>query len=325
VSINTYRGSIEAGELGATLMHEHVFTVSPELAANYPWAIDWDEDQAVDSAVEKMQRLKESGIDTIVDLTVLGIGRQPRLVARVAERSPVNIVASTGLYVLKEIPRYFRLRGAGALVVEEEPLVDMFVHDIVKGIEGVGVKASMLKCAIDRDGMTPDVERVLRAVGRAQRATGVPVTVHTHARKRTGLDALAVLTEEGVHPSQIILGHSGDSDDFGYLTELLDSGAYLGMDRFGLDVFLSVERRVDTVAKLCARGWAHRLILSHDAQCHNDSAPKAHIAAAFPKHDYLYLPTEVFDMLQRAGVDDSCLNQMMVINPRDILDRSDGS
>jgi phosphotriesterase-related protein len=183
----------------------------------------------------------------------------------------------------------------------------------------------MLKCAIDRDGMTPDVERVLRAVGRAQRATGVPVTVHTHARKRTGLDALAVLTEEGVHPSQIILGHSGDSDDFGYLTELLDSGAYLGMDRFGLDVFLSVERRVDTVAKLCARGWAHRLILSHDAQCHNDSAPKAHIAAAFPKHDYLYLPTEVFDMLQRAGVDDSCLNQMMVINPRDILDRSDGS
>ena len=54
MSINTYRGSIEAGELGATLMHEHVFTVSPELAANYPWAIDWDEDQAVDSAVEKM-------------------------------------------------------------------------------------------------------------------------------------------------------------------------------------------------------------------------------------------------------------------------------
>jgi phosphotriesterase-related protein len=97
------------------------------------------------------------------------------------------------------------------------------------------------------------------------------------------------------------------------------------MDRFGLDVFMSVEKRVDTVAKLCARGWAHRLVLSHDAQCHNDSAPRSHIAAAFPKHDYLYLPTEVFGMLQRAGVDGSSLDQMMVVNPRDILDRSDGS
>ena len=67
----------------------------------------------------------------------------------------MNIVAATGLYVLKEIPRYFRLRGPSALVVEEEPLVDMFVHDIIEGIEGVGVKAAMLKCAIDRDGLDP--------------------------------------------------------------------------------------------------------------------------------------------------------------------------
>ena len=151
----------------------------------------------------------------------------------------------------------------------------------------------------------------------------MPVTVHTHARKRTGLDALAVLTEEGVHPSQIIVGHSGDSDDFEYLTELLESGAYLGMDRFGLDVFLSVERRVAAVAKLCAEGWSHRLLLSHDAQCHNDSAPRAHTAAAFPNHDYLYLPTTVFNMLRKSGVDESCLQQMMTVNPREILDRRD--
>jgi len=325
VTINTYRGPIDADALGVTLMHEHVFTVSPELAANYPWAIDWDEDQAIERAIDKMRQLKASGIDTIVDLTVLGIGRQPRLVARVAERSAVNIVAATGLYVLKEIPRYLRLRGANALVVEEEPLVEMFVHDIVVGIEGIGVKAAMLKCAIDRDGLTPDVERVLRAVGRAQRETGVPVTVHTHARRRTGLGALAVLTEEGVHPNQVVVGHSGDSDDIAYLMELLETGAYLGMDRFGMDVFLSVERRVAAVAKLCADGWAHRLLLSHDAQCHNDSAPRAHIAAAFPNHDYLYLPNQVFAMLRANGVDDASLHQMMVVNPRDILNRSSGS
>jgi phosphotriesterase-related protein len=320
VTINTYLGPVTAGELGVTLMHEHVFTVSPELASNYPWTIDWDEDRAVDDAVARMERLKAAGVDTIVDLTVLGIGWQPRLVARVAQRSPVNIVAATGLYVLNEIPRYFRLRGPGALVVEDEPLVDMFVHDIVSGIEGIGVRAAMLKCAIDRDGMTTDVERVLRAVGRAQRMTGAPVTVHTHARKRTGLDALAVLVDEGVDPSRVILGHSGDTDDMDYLDQLLQAGANLGMDRFGLDVFLPVERRVAAVAKLCADGWAHRLILSHDAQCHNDSAPPAHMDAVFPNHDYLYLPTTVLPMLRQSGVDEHSLHQMMVLNPLCILD-----
>jgi phosphotriesterase-related protein len=325
VTINTYTGPIDADALGVTLMHEHVFTVSPELTTNYPWAIDWDEGLAIERAVEKMRELKTAGIDTVVDLTVLGIGRQPRLVARVAERSPVNIIGATGLYVLKEIPRYFRLRGAKALVREEEPLVQMFVRDIVEGMEGVGVKAAMLKCAIDRDGLTPDVERVLRAVGRAQRETGVPVTVHTCARKRTGLDALAVLTEEGVHPSQVVVGHSGDTDDMDYLLELLAMGAYLGMDRFGMDVFLGVERRVAAVAKLCADGWAHRLLLSHDAQCHNDSAPRAHMEAAFPNHNYLYLSTKVFAMLRASGVDDANLHQMMVANPRDLLDRASGA
>jgi phosphotriesterase-related protein len=320
VTINTYRGPVTADELGVTLMHEHVFTVSPELASNYPWTIDWDEDRAVDDAVARLHRLKAAGVDTLVDLTVLGIGWQPRLVARVAERSPVNIVAATGLYVLNEIPRYFRLRGPKALVAEDEPLVDMFVHDIVSGIEGVGVRAAMLKCAIDRDGLTTDVERVLRAVGRAQRITGVPVTVHTHARKRTGLDALTVLMDEGVEPSRVILGHSGDTDDLGYLEDLLQAGAYLGMDRFGLDVFLSVERRVAVVAQLCADGWSHRLTLSHDAQCHNDSAPPAHMDAAFPDHDYLYLPTTVLPMLRDVGVDERSLHQMMVTNPLQILD-----
>jgi len=85
-------------------------TVSPELAANYPWAIDWDEDEAVDAAVEKMRRLKEAG-STLLWISLSSHRKQPRLVARVAERSPVNIVASTGLYVLKEIPRYFDSEG----------------------------------------------------------------------------------------------------------------------------------------------------------------------------------------------------------------------
>ena len=68
----------------------------------------------------------------------------------------------------------------------------------------------------------------------------------------------------------MIIGHSGDSCDLDYLTKLLDRGSYIGMDRFGLDIFLSEEKRIATIAKLCQAGWAERMVLSHDAMVYFD-------------------------------------------------------
>jgi phosphotriesterase-related protein len=61
------------------------------------------------------------------------------------------------------------------------------------------------------------------------------------------------------------MGHSGDTADLGYLTSLADAGCLLGMDRFGLDILLPCAQRVDTVAELARRGYADRIVLSHDA------------------------------------------------------------
>ena len=68
-------------------------------------------------------------------------------------------------------------------------------QDITEGITGTGVRAGMLKCAIDHQGMTPGVERVMRAVAAAHHRTGVPVTVHTHPRSRSGLEVRRVRAE----------------------------------------------------------------------------------------------------------------------------------
>ena len=73
------------------------------------------------------------------------------------------------------------------------------------------MKAAFLKCAIDEQGLTRGVERILRAVGRAHVLTGAPVTVHTYAASRSGLVALRVLREEGADLSRVVIGHSGDS------------------------------------------------------------------------------------------------------------------
>ena len=159
----------------------------------------------------------------------------------------------------------------------------MFVRDIEEGIADTGIKAGILKCATDEPGITPGVERVLRAVAQAHKRTGVPISTHTHAGLRRGLEQQRIFEEEGVDLSRVIIGHSGDSTDVGYLEELIAGGSYLGMDRFGIDVILPFEERVNIVAQMCERGHADKMVLSHDANCYFDALPEELLPVAAPE------------------------------------------
>ena len=321
MSVDTYQGPVEGTGLGVTLMHEHVFVMAPELALNYPRYAGWDEDAAIDAAVDRLAALYDAGVGTIVDATILGLGRMPGVVARVAARSPVRIVAATGVYVMADLPLYLKLRGPGALFDEPEPLVDLFITDLTEGLCGTaGVRAGVIKCTTDRAGMTPDVERGVRAAARAHLATGAPIITHTNAWKRTGLDQQRVLAEEGVDLSRVVIGHSGDTDDIDYLVRLLEGGSYLGMDRFGLDWYLPTDDRVAVIAGLCRDGWASRLVLSHDAACHNDAFRREAMGRAAPDHHHRFLTADVVPRLRTAGVSAGDLDRMLVENPRRILD-----
>jgi phosphotriesterase-related protein len=92
-----------------------------------------------------------------------------------------------------------------------------------------------------------------------------------------------VFEEEGVDLSRVVIGHSGDSDDIEYLTSIIKRGSYIGMDRFGLDVFLPTEKRVETVVKLCELGHADRMVASHDTNCFMDTIPPTVKAQRMPK------------------------------------------
>ena len=120
--------------------------------------------------------------------------------------------------------RYFSRHGV-------DHVADLFIRDITQGIGNSGVKAAIIKCATDEGGLTPGVERVLRACARTHRQTGVPITTHTHAPSFRGRDQQRVFEEEGVDLSRVIIGHCGDSTDLDYLKELMDRGSMIGMDR----------------------------------------------------------------------------------------------
>jgi phosphotriesterase-related protein len=310
--VETVRGPVDVDSLGRTLMHEHVFVLSEEVRQNYP--AHWAEDDRVDDAIAKLSALEARGCQTIVDPTVLGLGRDINRIRRVADGTSLNIIVATGLYTYNEVPPYFKYRTPGPDGVD--PMTELFVGDLTTGIAATGVKAAFLKCAIDDQGLTPGVERVLRAVGRAHAETGAPVTVHTHPHSGTGRDAVRVLREEGVDLTKVVLGHSGDTTDLDYLCELADTGCLLGMDRFGLDVITPFEDRVATVAALCSLGYAGSMVLSHDASCYIDWFPPAVIPLFAPRWHFEHVFDDVLPALRSRGVTEAQIEAMLVENPR---------
>jgi phosphotriesterase-related protein len=322
-TVNTVRGPIDPADLGVTLMHEHIFVLSTEIMQNYPEA--WgDEEKRVAEAVSRLNDLSSHGIKSVVDLTVVGLGRYIPRIQQVARQTPVNIIVATGIYTYNDIPFYFHFRGPGTPFDGPEPMIDMFVKDIQRGIADTGVKAGILKCATDSPGMTKGVERVLRAVAQAHRQTGAPISTHTHARSKRGIEQQRVFREEGVDLSRVVIGHSGDTTDLDYLQELIANGSYLGMDRFGIDTILPFEERVNTVAQLCERGHANKLVLSHDAACFNDWLPERDLPAILPNWHYLHIHNDVIPALKKRGVTHEQLQTMLVENPRAIFERQNG-
>ena len=321
--VNTARGPIDAADLGVTLMHEHVFIMTTEIAQNYPEA--WgDEDSRVADAVRRLTELKAAGVDTIVDLTVVGLGRYIPRIARVAAEIELNIVVATGVYTYNDVPFRFHYTGPGTQLGGPEIMTEMFVRDIEHGIADTGIKAAILKCATDEPGVTAGVERVLRAVARAHRRTGVPISTHTHAGLRRGLEQQRIFADEGVDLSRVVIGHCGDSTDLDYLEELIAAGSYLGMDRFGIDLILPFEDRVNTVARLCELGHAGKMVLSHDANCYFDALPEELLPLAAPNWHYLHIHHDVIPALKERGVTDGQLHTMLVDNPRKILANQGG-
>lgn len=319
--INAVHGEMDTSQLGVTLMHEHIFVLSPEINQNYPesWG---DEDRRVDEAVRRLRELKSSGVDSLVDLTVVGLGRYIPRIQRIAAQVELNIIAATGLYTFNELPPYFKFRKSGMRLPGSDVLVEMFVTDIREGIAETGVKAAVLKCATDTRGLTRDVENVLRAVAKAHRATGVPISTHAHAGNRSGFDQQRIFEEEGVDLSRVIIGHCGDTTDVEYLEKLMEKDSYIGMDRFGIDAILPFNRRVDTVADLCRKGYAGKIVLSQDAACYNDNYPEESLAKAAPDWNYLRVINDVVPELNKRGVTGEQVRVMLVDNPRRIFEGS---
>jgi phosphotriesterase-related protein len=310
VKVNTVLGPVDSSNLGFTLMHEHLifsfspfFRTFPELFGENP----------MERLVTHFKQAKQGGVDTIVDATTFAIERDVELMAEVSRRSGVNIIACTGCS-----------RSVSNLLqnVSIDEMADLLAREVDKGIAGTNIKTGIFKSASDVEGVTREVEPMLRATARAHLKTGAPIMLHSYAPGKVGTQQVDILEDEGVDLKWVKVDHSNETTDLDYLKSLMDRGSYLGMDRYAAQNMASSTRN-QILKALIDAGYANRLCPSHDwavlavrsAPGPNNKTLGEYIDGMEP-YGYLYLKKVVFPQLREMGVDESTLSRLFVTNPQ---------
>ena len=285
-TIETVGGAIDTNELGTTLIHEHLLVRDEAILAQWPHAGTTREESPhrvepgdeLGVAVGAARDMVKRGVKSICDPSAMFLGRDVPFMRRVYEETGLQVVACTGVYTYDPLPMFMQSRSP-------DQIAELFVHDIENGIQGTEIKAGFIKCAADEPGVTENVEKIHRAAARASVQTRSPIMAHTRPASETGPRQIEIFEEEGVDLSLVQMAHTGDTDDLDYIERLLDKGVFIGMDRYGLELFLPFDQRQQTVLALLERGLEQRMFLSADACATLD-----------------YYPVETVEQLMGAGL-----------------------
>lgn len=299
--IQTVNGPVRPEELGITMIHEHLaLDLSP---------VRGDDDSNFDDEeliVSEIQKAKEYGVQSFVEVTCRDMGRDPERLKRLESRCGVHIVAATGYYL-----EPYHLESVKNGRVEE--LAEQFCRDILEGMDGTGIKAGIIgEVASGELEMAPSEEKVLIAAAMAGKKTGCAVTTHCQMGK-LALEQSALLGKYGMNPAKIILGHLDLANDRRYYEEVLRTGVNIGFDTIGKTAYLSDEQRADNLMWLIDRGYEDRIVLSQDI------SRKSYLSAGGKYSGYMAVMKDFIPMLEARGLKEETKRKLLVENPARIL------
>ncbi len=318
--INSVLGPISPDKLGTTLVHEHFVFAYPGWFADDTMApVDAKAIFKTDLAVIKTAQ--KYGIKTIIDATTNDVGgRDPILYKKLAKKTGINIICSTGLYTEHEgSPAYWTTKAIWGMDISKM-MSELFIKEITQGIGKTGVKAGVIKIGSGPK-MSAYETAVHKAAVVAQKATGVPIITHTEG-PTGGVEQADLLLAEGANPKKVMIGHVSNSKDIEYHKAILAKGVYIAFDRIGLDIITPFDVNVKNVSELCKQGYAKQIMLSHDTVnvwLGRQTVLPDKFLPAFANWRIDHISKEFIPALKAEGVTDEQVKTMMVDNPRNLF------
>lgn len=341
--VQTVLGPVDADSLGLTLTHEHLFTLMTHVAKepaeseaqaafNAPLAMDLMgpirygrlvnlDDCALNdenAAIEEVAKFKRAGGGTLVDVSSIGVGRNPQALARVARATDINIVMGCSYYVEENYPPELGVEAKG-----EDVIVDEIVGDIFEGADGTDIGAGIIGEVGCSWPLSATERKVLRASGRAQRITGAALTIHPGRHPEAPAEIVEVLRGAGADLSRTVMCHIDrtlDKEDL--ILELAQNGCVLEYDLFGsensyypwtIPVDMPNDaRRLRWLQLLISEGFGDQIVISHDI-CFK------HQLTRHGGHGYAHIPANVVPLMRSKGFDEESIHTILVKTPARLL------
>jgi 5-phospho-D-xylono-1,4-lactonase len=298
--VRTVLGDVEPETLGVTLAHEHVFANPPDFVDDPDLRLD-DEQRSL----AELERFREAGGGTVVDMTTRDYGNDAAVLARVSRASGVHVIAATGFNKGK-----FADRLSAAMGTDE--IAGWMISEVVQGIGDTGSRAGLIKAASGLDGPGAHERRVFEAAAGAHLATGAPISTHTE--RGTWADGqVDLLTRLGVVPANILIGHLDHKPDLGYLRAVAQTGVYMGFDQFSKSKYLPDAERISLIAQLVEDGHGDRIVVS------GDLARRSYLSAWGGSPGYRFFLGELPAAFAAGGLDGSVYRRLVGDNPRRFL------
>ncbi|MCS6862459.1 MAG: hypothetical protein NZT92_19325 [Abditibacteriales bacterium] len=302
--IQTVLGAINARDFGFALVHEHI--MCDFIGAEQTSQERWNVEEVVRTMLPFLRQAKERGVTGFVDCTPAYIGRDVRVLRRLAELTGLHIVTNTGYYAAandKYLPKH-------AFMETADQLADRWVREWERGIEGTGIKPGFIKIGVDpAAGVPPRLSevdaKIVRAAARASTRTGLTVACHT-GQGAAALEEIRIFQEEGTDPSRLIIVHADAEPDQSYHVQIAQRKAWVEFDGIGgrpLDYHLKI------VPPMIEK-FPDRLLLSMDAGWYWVGEPNGGKI-----RDYNFLTDQFLPALRQAGVTEAGIRRLMVDNP----------
>ncbi|MFA0752615.1 MAG: hypothetical protein IMHGJWDQ_000369 [Candidatus Fervidibacter sp.] len=301
--IMTVQGPIVPADFGRALVHEHV--MCDFIGAERTGRHRYDPDEVVRTMLPYLQEVKTRGFTGFVDATPSYIGRAPEVLRQLASLTGLHILTNTGYYGAagdKFLPPH-------AFTETADQLAARWVAEWREGIDGTGIKPGFIKIGVDPGPLSDLDRKLVQAAARTHFQTGLTIACHT-GEAQAALQVLEVVKSEGVDPSALIIVHADSIPDERVHWRLAEAGAWVEYDAVGAK---PIDEHVRLITAMVRKGFAHRLLLSHDAGWYWVGEPDGGKSKIRP---YTALPDQLVPALKTNGVDEETLEQLLVMNPQ---------
>jgi phosphotriesterase-related protein len=300
--IHTVTGPVTGDELGLILPHEHLFVdLRGPTVPGYAHA---DPESVVQVMKSYLDEAYAAGVTALGECSTLGVGRNLAVLQRLAEITPIRIIAPTGVYREAFTPPALLDLSDGALAAD-------WMRELTEGIEGSKVRAGFIKIAMSDNGPMDIEIRNLKAAARASIATGAAIASHTVNGAVVRIE-LRVLETAGLDLGRFIWVHADAEPDTAIHLEVAKRGAYIEFDAIGARKDYSAQ--ADYTVALIEAGYTERILLSHDAGWYDPAQPNGQPPGAGVR-GFTALVKDFFPFLRQRGITEDIIRLITVTNP----------